>query len=160
MIWEASGNRPQYVDAALDTLARNKIRTILDYGCGIGSDAIALQQNGFAVTGCDYHSPSTRFMHWRTGGSIPIGEPDSLGDTKPDALWIIDTIDHLTDPEHSLAPLLANVSVMVTENITATRKHGNQRFHHRRPINELTDLFQRYGLAPNISGTAVTIWTR
>lgn len=146
-IWEASGNRPPYVTAALPTLEQHAVRTILDVGCGIGSDALALRHKGFTVTGCDYRSPSTRFMHHRTGGSIPVIEPDELhAMTTPDALWIIDTLDHITEIDQTLGTLLPSIRLMITEDLTGTRKHGNQRFHHRRQYGELTELFGVYGL--------------
>ncbi len=145
-IWEASGNRPPYVAAALTTLQQHGIQTILDIGCGIGSDAIALHNHGFTITGCDYHSPSTQFMHRRTGGSIPVVEPSELNTMPPpDALWIIDTIDHIPDIHRSLGTVLSKARLMVTEDLTGTRKHGRQRFHHRRTYNELAELFGHYG---------------
>lgn len=146
-IWEASGNRPPYATAALPIIGQHDIHTILDIGSGIGSDAIVLRHNGFTVTGCDYRSPSTQFMHFRTGESIAVVEPSELPTVGvPDALWIIDTIDHIANIDRSLGPLLAGVRLMITEDLTRPRQHGRQRFHHRRPHGELAELFGAYGL--------------
>ena len=41
VIWEASGHRPHYLDAALPALTTSAARTVLDLGSGIGSDAIS-----------------------------------------------------------------------------------------------------------------------
>lgn len=71
-------------------------------------------------------------------------EPDNLDSiTEVDTLWVIDTLDHLTDIETSLGALLLVVDLVVTENLTINRMHGSQRFHHRRPFPELTALFAR-----------------
>lgn len=162
-IWEASGNRPDYLAHALPTLARHGIRTVLDYGCGIGSDTLPLHHSGFDVIACDFDSPSTAFLRWRSGWAIPVVEPDKLGSiTEVDTLWVIDSLDHLTDIETSLGALLSVVDLVVTENVTLNRTHGHQRFHHRRPFPELTALFARHGLIPSTTqaGTPIMYWTR
>ncbi|MGH8921677.1 MAG: hypothetical protein ACRD0H_25630 [Actinomycetes bacterium] len=162
-IWEASGNRPAYVSHALPTLVRYGIRTVLDYGCGIGSDAVSLWRSGFDVIGCDFHSPSTAFLRWRSQGAVPVIEPGELGSIdKPDALWVIDTLDHLIDIEASLGTILPVIALMATENLTTNNGHGWQRFHYRRPFPELVALFARYGLTPSVASanTPIMFWTR
>ncbi len=162
-IWEASGNRPAYVPLALPTLARRGTRSILDYGCGIGSDTLPLHQSGFDVVGCDFYSPSTAFLRWRSHDTIPVIEPGALTSiSPPDTLWAIDTLDHLVDIETSLGTVLRAVDLMVTENLTTHRGHGQQRFHINRPYPELATLFARYGLIPidNAVTTAVMFWAR
>ncbi|MGH3928604.1 MAG: zf-HC2 domain-containing protein [Pseudonocardiaceae bacterium] len=162
-VWEASGNRPAYVSRALPTLARCGTRTVLDYGCGIGSDTLPLHHSGFTVTGCDFHSPCTAFLRWRSGEVITVIEPGDLGAINaPDTLWVIDTLDHLTDIESSLGEMLSVVDLVVTENLTINRGHGRQRFHHRRPFPEHTALFARHGLTPSPmpADTPIMFWTR
>jgi len=162
-IWEASGNRPAYVPLALPTLVRRGSKTVLDYGCGIGSDTLPLRQSGFDVVGCDFESPSTAFLRWRSHETISVIEPRELAlINAPDTLWIIDTLDHLADIETSLGTVLSTVDLMVTENLTTNRGHGQQRFHTRRPYSELVSLFARYGLFPidNAATTTVMFWAR
>lgn len=136
---------------------------MLDYGCGIGSDTIPLRHSGFDVIGCDFHSPSTAFLRWRSHDSIPVVEPDDLDSVDaPDALWVIDTLDHLADIDTSLGPILRVVDLMVTENLTLDRGHGRQRFHIRRSYPDLAALFRRYGLTPSDTARPASImfWTR
>ena len=162
-IWEASGNRPNYVADALPALAHHGTKTILDYGCGTGSDTLPLHHNGFNISGCDYNSPSTAFLSWRCGGTIPVVEPGCLSTINPpDTLWIIDTLDHLADIESSLGAILSTVDLVITEDLTASQGHGRQRLHHRRPFSELTTVFARHGLtasAPPPTNSIMT-WTR
>ncbi|MGH3913781.1 MAG: methyltransferase domain-containing protein [Pseudonocardiaceae bacterium] len=162
-IWEASGNRPDYISRALPTLARHGTRTVLDYGCGIGSDAVPLRQSGFDVVGCDFHSPSTAFLRWRSQGGVPVIEPGEFGSIdEPDTLWVIDTLDHLTDIEASLGAILPVIALMVTENLSTNNGHGRQRFHYRRPFPKLAALFARHGLTPSTASanTPTMFWTR
>jgi hypothetical protein len=158
VIWEASGNRPRYVDAALPALRAENVRTVLDIGSGIGSDAIALVRHDFVVTTCDHDSPSTRFADRRHGGTIPRIDPEHLGhEHATDALWIIDTLDHLADPHNTLAPLLPRARVVITEDLRENRAHGRQRFHHRRPLADTIQMFARYDLSPTTQ-PPITIW--
>jgi hypothetical protein len=162
-IWEASGNRPEYVPLALPALAQHGVRTVLDYGCGIGSDSLLLQQKGLDVTGCDFRSPCTAFLRWRSHDTIPIVEPSELASvTAPDALWVLDTLDHLVDIDASLGVVLPHTGIVITENLTTCRGHGRQRFHIRRPFNELISVFARYGLVPieDNPATAIMVWAR
>lgn len=162
-IWEASGNRPDYLHHALPELRRRGVRRVLDYGCGIGSDMIALRHNGFKVTGCDFRSPSTAFLHWRSTETIPVVEPGELSSIPtPNTLWVIDTLDHLTDIVTSLGEVLAVVDLVVCENLTAQRGHGSQRFHFRRPFPEIAEVFAYYGLTPSTATTSLPImfWAR
>jgi hypothetical protein len=162
-IWEASGNRPDYLTHALPILARHGTQTVLDYGCGIGSDTLALHHRGYDVIGCDFHSPSTAFLRWRSEGAIPVIEPDKLDSiTEVDTLWVIDTLDHLPDIDASLGALLSAIDLVVTENLSITRGHGRQRFHYRRPFPKLTALFARHRLIPSrtTANTPIMHWTR
>lgn len=159
-VWEASGNRPAYVDAALPHLCAHRVRTVLDIGSGIGSDALALSDRGYSVTTCDFDSPSTRFCDHRA--SVPISRvaPADLGLAHAaDALWIIDTLDHLPNPGRTLDRVLPAARLVVTEDLSESRGHGRQRFHHRRPWAQIRELFGRFTFQPHLADP-VMVWTR
>ncbi len=162
-IWQASGHRPAYVTDALPTLRSLGIRTILDYGCGIGNDTILLHENGFVVTGCDFASPSTAFLRWRTNNAIPVIEPPQIhAQPTPDALWIIDTIDHLSNIDDTIGPLLSRTPTLITERLDIKRGGNRKRFHHRRTRDQLCDVFGTHGLIPSArnQGASIEFWRR
>lgn len=163
VIWQASGHRPDYVTNGLSLLHHNKIRTVLDYGCGIGTDMLALRHHGFTVIGCDYDSPSTRFLRWRSQ-HVPLVEPSELDQVIHDveALWIIDTLDHLTDIGTSIGQALSTVRLVITESLSNDRSHGAQRFHQRRPTAEIAQLFASHGLplCHQSNDETITVWSR
>lgn len=160
VIWEASGHRPRYLDAALPALRAARVETVLDIGSGISSDAVALTRLGYTVTTCDHDSPSTRFAHHRHGHPGRRIDPEHLGPQHAaDALWIIDTLDHLTDPAAVLAPLLSRARIVVTEDLRENRAHGRQRFHHRRPFADTARLFAQHDLFPS-TFEPIMIWQR
>jgi 2-polyprenyl-3-methyl-5-hydroxy-6-metoxy-1,4-benzoquinol methylase len=164
VIWEASGHRPDYATHALPLLRTLPDATILDYGCGIGSDSQRFRDEGFTVISCDFDSPSTQFMRWRH--KLPSTPPDFVepGNVhiapKPDVLWITDTLDHLPDPTQELDDILSHVTLVISEDQSTERSHGTQRFHHRRSLGHINELFQRYGLAPKSAGPHLSCWLR
>ena len=167
VIWEASGNRPGYLTAAAPMLAHLGARTVVDYGCGIGSDTLALRRLGYRVIPCDYDSPSTQFFAWRArrAGTDPrTTEPGNLpASLRADTLWIIDTIDHLADPQDSLGHLLGTVRIIICERLTDDRAHGRQGFHYRRPVTAITSLYASHGFQPtqpSAHDDPIECWTR
>lgn len=164
-IWEASGNRPDYVGEALSVLPpAEQAITILDYGCGIGSDTRRLLDHGYSVVACDFDSPSTRFMRWRH--AVPhFLEPRHLHRApKPNILWIIDTLDHIPDLTAALGDLLAStrLRLIISENQQENRAHGQQGFHYRRPHEEINAFFAQYDLVPahQLQRGDLSIWKR
>lgn len=171
-VWEVSGHRPRYLDEAAATVLRARPRVVLDYGCGIGSDLLGLRRLAaeadapFTVIGCDYASPSTGFLHHRLrrrGLDVPVVEPQQLGTLpQPDVLWIIDTLDHLSDLDGQLGPLLSETRLLVCEDLSEDRTHGAQRFHNRRQPGELAGFLQGHGLLSVAVRpcSPVSYWTR
>ncbi|MEV7006659.1 class I SAM-dependent methyltransferase [Streptosporangium sp. NPDC051022] len=166
-IWQASGNRPDYTSAAIPALLDHRVRTVLDYGCGIGNDTLPLLETGFGVTCCDYDSPSTRFLRWRLrrhGHDATVVEPGEVpAELAIDALWIVDTLDHLADLDTALGTLLRRVRVVVCENLTVRRGVSGKGFHHHRPAEQIAAAFTRYGfrsLNQAAEDGAVMIWGR
>jgi SAM-dependent methyltransferase len=166
VIWEASGNRPQYVQHAVPHLRAATITTIIDYGCGVGSDAIALRERGFTVVPVELPSPHAEFARWRMRRAR---QPDTIAGPRDaaelpaaDALWLIDTLDHLPDIQRALGPQLACARLVITENLRNSRAHGTQGFHHRRPFAEIQATFARYGLRAATTGPddPLTCWLR
>src|SRR5437588_2879003 len=41
--------------------------SVLDYGCGIGSDGLVLLEAGYRVSFADFDNPSTHYLRWRLG---------------------------------------------------------------------------------------------
>jgi hypothetical protein len=151
VIWEASGNRPDYTAHAPALLASHE--TVTDLGCGIGSDTTALRALGHRVQPVDYLSPSTDFARWRFRqrghrDDPCIVEPDDPMSRPPAVLWSIDSLDHVPDLHAQLGPLLSAALVVVTENPAVHRAHGDNGYYIRRTADEIDRTFAYYGLNP------------
>ncbi|WP_443079012.1 class I SAM-dependent methyltransferase [Streptosporangium sp. NBC_01495] len=142
-------------------------RTVVDFGCGVGNDTLPLLDAGFDVTSCDYDSPSTAFLRWRLHrrgqDEVPVVEPaQTYGMPCPDALWIIDTLDHLPDIEATLGHLLEGVRVVVCEDLAVRRGVTRKGFHQSLDLDEVVRIFERHGLlpAPRDPASPVMGWLR
>ncbi|MDQ7904688.1 hypothetical protein RB614_09160 [Phytohabitans sp. ZYX-F-186] len=164
VIWHASGHRPRYVDAAKPLLTAHRDATIIDYGCGIGEDVLALHRAGFLALGCDLPSPPTDFFTWRShrhGYPHPVYQPEHLLAKAPILLWIMDTLDHLPDLTATIGALLNLSELVICENLLQTRHHGRQGFHHYRSPFNVDRQFAAHGLS-RLSATPpdLSIYTR
>lgn len=165
VIWHASGNRPNYVEAALPILDAHPDTLIVDYGCGIGEDLLAFHHAGRRTIGCDLPSPPTDFLAWRAPRHHyrqPVLSPDRLPTFQGSVIvWIMDALDHLPDLDAALGHVLPHTELLVCEDLLVTRGHGRQGFHYRRPLSTIERWLARYRLArvqPSTCTPLLTVW--
>ena len=78
--------------------------TVLDYGCGIGSDGLTLADNGHEVTFADLRGQPIKFARWRAERhgltsqcNWVEGKPTLALCRQIDAIILIDVLEHLPD---------------------------------------------------------------
>jgi SAM-dependent methyltransferase len=74
---------------------------VLDYGCGIGSDGLALLEAGYRVEFADFDNPSTAYLRWRLarrGLEARIWDIEREVPGGFDAAYAFDVIEHVDDP--------------------------------------------------------------
>jgi GT2 family glycosyltransferase/2-polyprenyl-3-methyl-5-hydroxy-6-metoxy-1,4-benzoquinol methylase len=91
--------------------------SVLDYGCGIGSDGLRLLDDGYRVAFADFANPSTEYLRWRLahrGAHAPIYdiERDEIPGSF-DAAFAIDVIEHVDDPYALLDRLERSASIVM-----------------------------------------------
>lgn len=108
MQWHASPTRKPYRDALEYLVEHYSVaegwRSVYDFGCGVGTDALFLSAHGYHVTLVDVESPTFRFARHRfarrllnanfleSRSSLP--EPHDLCDV----IVCFDVFEHLPDP--------------------------------------------------------------
>jgi len=114
---------------------------VLDLGCGIGSDGLALLEAGYEVHFADFANPSTRYLRWRLehrGLRAPVHDLDQ-GPLPAgfDLAYAFDVIEHVPDPdafldamERSARRVLVNLLEPEPEETT---------LHHELPVRALLD---------------------
>jgi SAM-dependent methyltransferase len=96
-----SGHKHPYLDRLTDAVPPPA--KLLDYGCGIGSDGLALLELGYDVAFADFDNPSTRYLRWRLhqrghreARIYDLDREDP--DTNFDVAFSFDVVEHVDDP--------------------------------------------------------------
>jgi hypothetical protein len=114
---------------------------VLDYGCGIGSDGLALLEAGYEVGFADFANPSVEYLRWRLdrrGLDAPIFDLDSAPPQPGwDAAYSWDVIEHVDDPFGFLQNL-ERLAGLVAVNLLEPLPHEPD-VHHDLPIGALLD---------------------
>lgn len=126
--------------------------SLLDYGCGIGSDGLALLEDGYRVAFADFDNPSTAYLRWRLdqrGLEAPLHDLDR--DAVPsgfDAAYAFDVIEHVPDPVAFLTELERRAELVVVNLLEDDPDdgHDHEALHRELPIAELVDRAAARGL--------------
>jgi SAM-dependent methyltransferase len=111
---------------------------ILDYGCGIGSDGLMLQEAGYRVEFADFENPSTSYLRWRLakrGLSAPIHDLEREVPGGFDAAYAFDVIEHVQDPFGFLREMETRARLVEVNFLEP--EPGDQELHHPLPIDAL-----------------------
>src|SRR4051794_17454798 len=120
--------------------------SLLDYGCGIGSDGLLLLEAGYRVAFADFDNPSTRYLRWRLeqrGIQAPVYDLDN--DSVPigfDGAYAFDVIEHVDDPFGFLAEMESRSRVVAVNLLE--EEPNDQELHRRLPIREIVDHATRH----------------
>ncbi len=111
---------------------------LLDYGCGIGSDGLALLEAGYEVEFADFDNPSTAYLRWRLdrrGLSARIHDLDVGVPSGFDAAYAFDVIEHVDDPLAFVQEMERRARVVVLNLLEP--EEDDQEIHRLLPISHL-----------------------
>ena len=115
---------------------------VLDYGCGIGSDGLALLEAGYEVGFADFANPSVEYLRWRLakrGFDAPIYDLDAFPPPAGwDAAYSFDVIEHVEDP-FAFLQNLERISRLVVVNFLEPSPDEPEVHQHELPIAQLLD---------------------
>ncbi len=122
---------------------------LLDYGCGIGSDGLALAEQGYRVEFADFANPSVEYLRWRLARRGLADAPIHDLDRRPpaggfDAVFAFDVIEHVDDPFALLARLEEQARLVVVNFLES--EPGETRLHRELPVAELIAYARARGL--------------
>lgn len=112
---------------------------LLDYGCGIGSDGLALIEAGYRVAFADFGNPSARYLRWRLARrGLEADLYDLDADEVPggfDAAFAFDVIEHVDDPFAFLAGLERRAALVAVNFLEPVA--GESALHRPLPVADL-----------------------
>lgn len=121
--------------------------SVLDYGCGIGSDGLRLLDAGYRAAFADFDNPSTRYLRWRLrerGADAPVFDLDAEVPGGFDAAFSFDVIEHVDDPFAFLDELERRAAIVVVNFLDADP--DDPHVHRPLPVRRLLDHATRRGL--------------
>jgi Methyltransferase domain len=121
--------------------------TLLDYGCGIGSDGLRLIEAGYRVAFADYENPSLAFLRWRLqrrGLTAAVHDLDKGVPGGFDGAYAFDVIEHVEDPFGFLDELERRAEIVIVNLLEPVP--GDTPLHHPLPVREIIAHARRRGM--------------
>ncbi len=141
-----TGTKEPYLRELMGRLAPGS--RLLDFGCGIGSDGLALLEAGYRVEFADFANPSTEYLRWRLRRRGLDADIHDLDDVVPggfDAVYAFDVIEHVPNPFAFLEEMEGRGRLVLVNFLEPDADH--QPLHRALPVRRLVDRAARRGLA-------------
>jgi len=109
--------------------------SVLDYGCGIGSDGLWLLEAGYRVAFADFDNPSAKYLRWRLahrGLSAPVYDVEGDLPGGFDLVYSFDVIEHVPDP-YAFLTRMESLGSLVLVNFLEPEP-GETTLHHPLPM--------------------------
>ncbi len=164
MIWQASGNRPDYVQEAEQILKKMGCKRVLDFGCGIGNDGLQLISKGYEIFFYDICTANICYLCWRLEhrklNAVILDSYHQLRGLEIDTLWAMDVIEHLPDPYTTLSSWLKYVRVIVFDSFHTGQSAGRQPFHYHHESKSINKFLKTEGFKQVINNNSLNIWSK
>jgi SAM-dependent methyltransferase len=163
IVWFESGDRHKFNRSIDRLINRFKVRSVVDYGCGVGNDGLLMMQKGLDVNFVDYACPSIDFLRWRLKErslKAKIFDVEKLKELpKVDMFWAIDVLEHMPDPLWVIDRLSPNTRVFVHRSEFGNDAGGRHPCHFNFDELKLGEALRRRGFK-HIPWPVLSVWVR
>lgn len=162
-IWHASGDRYDLQREFIAMREKYGVRSVIDYGCGIGTDTLCMLKQGLSVRPIDFDCPSTEYLNWRLrrrGIFLETIDTESIEEyPQADMFLAVDVLEHMANPLEVLDRLSDQTYVFA--HISQFGKKSGQRhpFHLPFSENELAEHLTVKGFTEQENGW-LSVWVR
>jgi 2-polyprenyl-3-methyl-5-hydroxy-6-metoxy-1,4-benzoquinol methylase len=164
MIHYESGDRDRYDQFMKDLVKKHQLKSVVDYGCGVGTDSLILAKLGLETYVIDFDCPATQFLRWR----IDKHQLDNLHflDVEKvtklpavDMLWAFDVFEHLEKPHQVIEMLSPQTRVFCHKSDNDDDANGRHPFHYHFDEKLFSQTLTNKGFHEIESGE-ISIWLR
>ncbi|MCL4208864.1 methyltransferase domain-containing protein [Patescibacteria group bacterium] len=135
-IFSRSGDKISQIKSLSKIFKEYKIKSVLDYGCGIGLDGEEFLEHGFEVHFADFESPSTNFLRWRLRKNklkekafVHNIETIKEKNINVDLIWSVDVIEHMLNPNKIFDVFTEKTRLFIYYIDSADKNGGRHPFH-------------------------------
>ena len=161
VLWEASGQRPDYADKMSDFLKRKNIRHILDFGAGVGNDTLKLARLVERVEAIEINEKCRDFLIHRTREMpevVVLEGSDAV--RKGELLWAMDVVEHLPTPIETLSGLLESFDYFVFDCEQDQPSSGRHPFHFQHDQGKIDEDLNRIGFKRQTNVGEINIYRK
>lgn len=164
VIWYESGDRRNFHADLERLISEFSIKSVIDFGCGVGSDTLYLLENNMRTFMVDFNCPSADFLKWRIKKRNLFGgdfiNADEIG-MLPDGemFWTIDVLEHMFNPVEAISMMSDKTKVFVHHSQFNDKAGGRHPCHIDFEEKKLNDALHERGFV-NIPWNNMSVWVK
>lgn len=153
VLWKACGQRPDYVQRATPVLKQYGIQSVIDFGAGVGTDALQFAHMGLRTGVVELNEAAIQFLLWRAkrrGVTVTrMDSPPTKQESNFDLLWAVDVMEHLLEPVRTLTPYLVGSRLLIHDSEHKGKSGGRHPFHFKFNHIKLERAWKALGFVPD-----------
>lgn len=165
VIWHESGDRYNLVPTISGLIREYKLRSVIDFGSGVGTDSITFAKLGLKVYSVDFDCPTAQYMNWvlhkRGFKNIFINTEKVEKFPEADLFWAIDVLEHVPDPLKIIEQISDQTKVFAHISQFNEKHGGRHPFHIDFELKKLHRALRKKGFSFRKKvDNGLEIWTR
>jgi 2-polyprenyl-3-methyl-5-hydroxy-6-metoxy-1,4-benzoquinol methylase len=163
VIWYESKDREDFATELINLAEDLKLKSFVDFGCGVGNDGLFLIANGYKTYFIDFDCPSIKFLKWRAKKRNLEVEVYNIESLKvlpdADAVFAIDVLEHMVDPLDVIMKLSSSTKLFAHRSEFNQTHGGRHPFHLKFNEGILNNALVAQGFHP-IKSKCLSCWYR
>lgn len=163
MVWFKSGDRTDFRGTIDRLISDHNIKSVIDYGCGVGNDGLYFISKEVKTYFIDYDCPASTFLKWRLKQrDIPscfLSVDDIEMFPEADMFWAIDVLEHMIDPLEVVRKISPRCKIFAHRSKFNDNAGGRHPCHLSFEQQKLSEALRAAGFLHD-SGDGLSVWVR